>query len=260
MDLGFRGDVVDFYHRYRRGYPPEVVDELVRAFDLTGDDVVLDLGCGTGQLALPLAGRVRAVVGVDPEPDMLSRARRTAVEQGVTNAGWMVGSDADVASFAAVLGPVGAVTIAQALHWMDHRTLFPALVPMLRPGGGVAVVTNGKPLWMQGSAWSQALRGYLEEWLGTTLRQQCGTDEASQHRYRDALAAAGFATSEVTVDYSDELTLDQIVGGVYSALSVDQLPSDDQRARFAEQLGEAVQPHAPFDEQVRVTIQIGTVG
>lgn len=41
----------------------------------------MDLGCGTGQLALLMAGRVRAVIGVDPEPDMLQRARQAAGER-----------------------------------------------------------------------------------------------------------------------------------------------------------------------------------
>jgi ubiquinone/menaquinone biosynthesis C-methylase UbiE len=81
-DLGFGGEVAGFYHQYRRGYPQAVIDALMSAFALTSDDVVIDLGCGTGQLTLPIASRVRAVAGVDPEPDMLARARRAAADQG----------------------------------------------------------------------------------------------------------------------------------------------------------------------------------
>lgn len=40
-------------------------------------------------------------------------------------------------------------------------------------------VTNGTPLWLQDSAWSQALRGFLQRWLDTTLTSACGADEAS---------------------------------------------------------------------------------
>lgn len=66
MDLGFGDEVAGFYHRYRRGYPPAVFDTLAEIFGLTPDDIVVDLGCGTGQLTLPIAARVRAVAGVDP--------------------------------------------------------------------------------------------------------------------------------------------------------------------------------------------------
>ncbi|WP_345005955.1 class I SAM-dependent methyltransferase [Streptosporangium album] len=254
--------MADFYHRYRRGYPQAVIDALVDAFKLTRDDIVVDVGCGTGQLTLPIADRVRAVVGVDPEPDMLLRARRAAGEQGVANAGWIVGADTDIPMLGALLGnrTVGAVTIGQALHWMNHEELFRALVPLVRPGGGVAVVTNGAPLWLQDTAWSQALRGCLEQWLGLRLTRTCGTDDASGRRYRGGLTAAGFDLSETSVDYVDELDLDQIVGGVYSALPVDRLPAPDQRPLFAEQIRRALEQQAPFTEHVHVTMLIGRIG
>lgn len=103
-DLGFGGEVAGSYHWYRRGYPPAVIDTLIGVFALTGDDVVIDLGCGTGQLTLPIAGQVRAVAGVDPEPDMLARARQAAAEQGVRNASWLLGADTDIPALAALLG------------------------------------------------------------------------------------------------------------------------------------------------------------
>ncbi|WP_431874551.1 class I SAM-dependent methyltransferase [Micromonospora marina] len=82
MATGFGGEVAAYYARHRRGYPPGVLDALAAAFRLGADDTVVDLGCGTGQLSLPLADRVGTVVGVDPEPDMLAIAGRTALDGG----------------------------------------------------------------------------------------------------------------------------------------------------------------------------------
>lgn len=261
MDLGFRGEVTDFYRRYRRGYPPAVIDRLVNAFALTRHDVVLDIGCGTGQLTLPLAERVRAAVGMDPEPDMLARARDAARDRRVGNAGWLLGADTDLAAPHALFGDhrLGAVTVAQALHWMDHDALFDALVPMLREGGGVAVVTNGKPLWLQDTAWSRALRDTLSGWLGAPVERSCGTDTASLRRYAASLARAGFEVRTERVDYADELNLEEIIGGVYSALPVDALPAPGRRAEFAERIGHALGPHRPFVEDVPVRMVLGTV-
>jgi SAM-dependent methyltransferase len=258
-DPGFCGEVAGLYHQYRRGYPPAVIDTLIGAFSLTSDDVVIDVGCGTGQLALPIAGRVRAVAGVDPEPDMLARARQAAAEQGVRNVNWLLGADTDIPALAALLGRrrAGGVTIGQALHWMCYRELIPALVPLLRPGGGIAVITNGTPMWLQDSPWSRALRGFLEQWLGTTLASTCGTDDASQERYRDSMTGAGLGVTEARYDYTDELDLDHVVGGVYSALPARRLPRPDQRAAFAAQIHQAVAPHAPFTEHVPVRMLLG---
>jgi SAM-dependent methyltransferase len=256
MDLGFGGEVAGFYHQYRRGYPPPVIDTLVGIFNLTSDDIVIDVGCGTGQLALPLAAKVRAVAGVDPEPDMLAQAHRAAAGQHVTNVAWLLGADTDLPALVGLLGGqrAGAVTIGQALHWMHYRELFPMLVPLLRRGGGVAVITNGTPLWLQDSAWSQALRRFLEQWLDTPLTNPCGTDEASQQRYRGAMTAAGFDVTETSFDYTDDLDLDHLVGSLYSAMPP---PPPDQRPAFIEQVRRAVAPQERFTEPVRVRMVLG---
>ena len=259
MELGFSGEVADFYHRYRHGYPAAVLDALAGAFGLTGQDVVVDLGCGTGQLTLPMAARVRAVVGVDPEPDMLARARQAAGDQDVRNVSWAIGADTDIPALRALLGDnsVAVVTIGQALHWMNRQELFPAVIPLVRSGGGVAVVTNGTPLWLQDTGWSRALRAYLEHWLGRELTFACGTDEQSQRIYQEDLALAGFDVLSAAVDYVADLDLDQLVGGIYSALAVTQLPAPDQRSAFADQIRRAVAPHEHFSEDVHVAVLAG---
>jgi len=259
VDLGFGGEVADLYHHYRHGYPAAVTDIIADAFALSSTDVVIDLGCGTGQLTLPIAARVRAVAGMDPEADMLRRAHRAARDAGVGNVGWMLGGDGDLAGLHALFGrgSVAAVTIGQALHWMRHEELFRDVRPLLRPGGGIAVVTNGTPLWLQDSSWSRGLREFLERWLGGKTTFACGTDELTQQRYRDALASAGFGVTAAAVDYVAELTLDQILGGVYSAISAGRLPPPDQRAAFAQQVRAAVGPQDRFAEPVHVAILTG---
>jgi len=262
MDPGFRGEVADFYQRYRRGYPPAAIDALADAFGLSRDDIAVDLGCGTGQLTLPLARRVRAVAGIDPEPDMLARARQGARDQGITNTTWLIGADTDLPAVGSLLGHghIGALTVAQALHWMDYHALFRAAVPLLRPGGGVAVIANGTPLWLQDTDWSRALRRFLEQWLDTKTTAACGTDAASQQRYRDSLTAVGYQTSDAAVEYDDTLTVEQVTGGVFSALYPSQLPDPGEREAFTEQIGLALAPYGPLTEHVRVAILLGRAG
>lgn len=259
MDLGFSGEIVGLYHRFRRGYPPAVFDSIAAELSLSPRDVVVDLGCGTGQLALPMASRVRAVVGIDPSPDMLARARHAGAERAVPNVTWLLGADADLPALVHVLGPrtVGAVTVGQALHWMDPTRLFAGLTGLIRPGGGVAVVTNGVPLWLQDASWSRALRRCLERWFDTTLDRWCGTDPESQRRYHAGLTAAGFDVRQTAVEYTPALDVDQLIGGVLSALSADRLPPPQGRSLLAEEVRRAVEPHLPLREEVRVALILG---
>ncbi|SIR94825.1 class I SAM-dependent methyltransferase [Micromonospora avicenniae] len=91
MGAGFSGDVATYYARHRLSYPPEVLDAIVGAYRLGPGDTVVELGCGTGQMSLPLASQVGTVVGVDPEPDMLALARRAALNAERANAAWLLG-------------------------------------------------------------------------------------------------------------------------------------------------------------------------
>jgi hypothetical protein len=149
------------------------------------------------------------------------------------------------------------VTIAQALHWMNRQELFRAVLPLLRPGGGVAVVTNGTPLWLQDMDWSRALRAYLQSWLGTKLADPCGTDEQSQQRYAGELAAAGFDVVTAAVDHVVSLDIEQLVGGVCSALG-SRVPAPGERPAFIEQVRAALAPQDRFREHVHVAIVAGT--
>ena len=55
-------------------FAPEVVDPIVEFFaDLAGDGAALELGIGTGRIALPLAQRGVRVAGIDLSPAMVAR-------------------------------------------------------------------------------------------------------------------------------------------------------------------------------------------
>ena len=118
-------------------------------------------------------------------------------------------------------------------------------------------MTNGTPLWLQDSAWSRGVHEFLERWLDTSLTFRCGTDEESQQRYGDALARAGFEVSGAAVSYVADLSFDQLVGGLYSAIPVDRLPTLERRPAFAEQVRAAVVSRERFSEPVHVAILIG---
>jgi SAM-dependent methyltransferase len=75
-----RVDLDDYDRRWAAmaaaGENPHGEADLVCA--LRGDGPVLDGGCGTGRVAIELDRRGVAVVGVDPDPDMIAAARAKA--------------------------------------------------------------------------------------------------------------------------------------------------------------------------------------
>lgn len=247
--MEFSGEVARDYARHRRGFPAPVVDLLVETLDLPREAYVLDLGCGTGQLTVPLAERYGRVIGADPSPDMLMLARADAPD---SRAAWLLAADRDVGRLPLLAG-LDAVTIAQAIHLLDRPPLFRALAAGMSDRGRIAVVTNGLPLWLGPSEWSRALRAYLSDWLGVPLTSSCGTDPDSRLRLRAELAADFPAQREVDLDYAETHTVERIAGNVCSALSPAQLPGD--RPAFEASLPAALGP-GPYAEDVHVSILV----
>jgi SAM-dependent methyltransferase len=127
MTADFAGSTAKAYRRFRRDVPAAVLDRLVTHLGLGRDDRALDLGAGTGQVAVGLAARLRGVLAFEPEPDMLLQLRqRTEVEQ-LTNVVCALAADFDLPALARATGEAcfGLLTVANALHWMDTARCSP---------------------------------------------------------------------------------------------------------------------------------------
>lgn len=98
-------------------------------------DVVVDLGCGTGEFTAELASLVPdgRVVGVDSDPSMLDRARRYA-GGNLT----FIQAAAEEVDEVVDAGSVDVVVSRAMLHWLppgSRPRLFAAVLHVLRPGG-----------------------------------------------------------------------------------------------------------------------------
>lgn len=104
--------------------------------DLMGPDAtVLDIGCGTGSLALRLADAGHAVHGLDLSSEMVRIARTKTAAQGVDNVHFHVGPFDD--SFSAFSpGTLDGICAYSILHLLEDRVAaLTHIHRMLKPGG-----------------------------------------------------------------------------------------------------------------------------
>lgn len=102
---------------------------------------VLDLGGGTGGLAVALAARGHRVLVVDPSPDALAALERRAAEAGVGDHVRSVQGDA--ATLGELVGPAAAdlVCCHEVLEYVeDPADAVAAVVRAVRPGGVVSLL------------------------------------------------------------------------------------------------------------------------
>ena len=94
--------------------------------------MVVDLGCGSGELTKVLADcwPEATVEGLDSSPQMLERAAPYAGER-------LSFVEGDIAAYKT---PADLIFSNAALHWLDdHESLFPRLARLVNPGGVFAV-------------------------------------------------------------------------------------------------------------------------
>jgi SAM-dependent methyltransferase len=257
----FAGRTAVHYRRYRRDVPDRVVDAVVEWAGAGPGDLGVDVGAGTGQLAIPLARRLGGVLAVEPEPAMLALLRERTRDDEVANLLCVLADDTDLGLVTAVVGEGGCalVTVANALHWMDEETFFLAARRLLRPRGVLAVVTHGVPLWLADTPWAGALRGFLEQWLGAPVGFSCGTDATTLEQRRAALIRSGFSDVEVVGHgYDAAVDADHVIGQLYSAMSEGQVPAA-RRGEFEDGVRAALEPFAgsALVESVPVSVLLG---
>ena len=132
----------EFWNQLAEKYAAQPVKD-VRAFDrkkaitrehLRPRSIVLEIGCGTGSLALEMSRDVGHIHAVDVSAEMIRIAEKKKVAQGVTNVTFHTGTlDAVLPRLPAEFDAVWAYSI---LHLVDDRagTLKTAF-ELLQPGG-----------------------------------------------------------------------------------------------------------------------------
>ena len=147
---------------------------------------VLDVGCGAGLLAEPLARLGAKVTGIDAAPELIAVARDHAAAQGLE-------IDYCAGAVEALAGQFDLVTSMEVIeHVADPAAFVKALAERLAPGGLLVLSTPNA------TAWSKLMMITLGEGLGQVPKGTHDFDKfIAPERMKALLAEAGLQCLDV---------------------------------------------------------------
>ena len=213
-------DVAELYDRARPGYPDQLLKDIVALAGLSQASKILEIGCGTGQLTLPLARTGATIVAVELGTRLAAIARRNLAGFGnasVVNAAFEDWPPPDE--------PFDCVVSATAFHWVDPEIRLIKSARALRPGGLAAVVATHQVAGGT-SGFDDAAQPCYAQWTGAdpafrlpVADMVVGEDElersplfgsVSVHRYVRELAYTSQSFADLLGTFSPELALTDV--------------------------------------------------
>ncbi|HKT00731.1 MAG TPA: class I SAM-dependent methyltransferase [Rugosimonospora sp.] len=134
---GTFGDDAYLYDQARPGYPAQLFKDLAELAGLRPQSRVLEIGCGTGQATVPLAQLGGTVVAVELSPALAAVASHNL--RTFPHVSVVVSAFED---WTPPTTPFDLVLSATAFHWIDPGVRVAKVAGLLRPGGGLAVVST----------------------------------------------------------------------------------------------------------------------
>lgn len=128
-------EVAALYDAARPLYPPAVLADVVALTGIQPGDQVLEIGCGTGQITVPLAEHGLRITALEPGPGLAAIARcKLAAHPGT------VVVEQRFEDYELPPDPFDLVVSATAFHWVDPSIRVAKAAAALKPGGYLAII------------------------------------------------------------------------------------------------------------------------
>jgi SAM-dependent methyltransferase len=127
--------IAALYDQSRPLYPQSVIDDLFALTGLQPGDQVLEIGCGTGQITVPLAERGVRITALEPGADLAAIARTKLAAYPAAVVVERRFEDYDLPR-----EPFDLVVSATAFHWVDPSIRVTKSASALNRGGYLAII------------------------------------------------------------------------------------------------------------------------
>jgi len=254
-------DYTNIYDSARPKPPPalrDIIYQLVTHKPKTNNskliNKVADLGCGTGLSTYFWADHAEEVFGIEPNADMLSKAKSHADKfSGITKFSFIQNKSS---STGLPDNSIDVVTCSQSLHCMEPESTFKEVLRILKPGGVfVAYDCDWPPTLIHWKA-EKAYRDFKKKVKIEAIQRGLFKDvmKWKKGKHLERMKASGLFSyvKEIVVNHQELGNCDRIVavaesqGGISTAkkagISMEDMGLDEFKRIAEETLGKEMTP------------------
>lgn len=208
------------YADYRPRYPQALISDIRTRTIGDHAEVLIDWGCGTGELTIPLSRHFDRVLAVDLGADRISIAKESARHGGIGHIEWLVG---EAESIEIAPESCDLITCASAFHWMDRELLSRRAFQGLRGDGALAVAGGaGTDIWQEAKDWHKVAVECLNRYLDEPIPERRRTGSVSpgvrpaKKWHADFMTDAGFEVEYLKHPTGFDWPVEEVAGYMYS--------------------------------------------
>jgi ubiquinone/menaquinone biosynthesis C-methylase UbiE len=223
------------YYDQTRGFPPGVEQQVATLFQQAGSlntiSRVIEIGVGTGRIALPLAPHVKSIVGVDLSRPMMDRLRQKRTTQPIHLI------EGDISRLPAASHKFDAAVAVHIFHLVpDWRGALAEVGRVLKPGALLLLGNNGR-VPAQEIMWEAIRKATPPEKLPDAGARRTESDDFVQNA---GWQVVGEYSIPFTFDETPQFYIDGVRNRIWSRL---WRLSDDDIARCVDAVQAAVAVH-----------------
>lgn len=153
-------EVAALYDRARPPYPEQVIDDLLALTGIRPGADVLEIGCGTGQITVPLAERGLRITALEPGGELaaIAAAKLAAYPDAVVIERRFEDYELPARRFDMVVS-------ATAFHWVDPRIRVVKSATALKSGAYLAIIHTHWSVGKHRDAFATRSQSCYERWV-----------------------------------------------------------------------------------------------
>jgi ubiquinone/menaquinone biosynthesis C-methylase UbiE len=113
-------------------------EKILSFLDLQPNNIVADLGCGSGVFTIPISKKVKKIYGIDIEPKMIQVLNQKILQKNIKNISTLLSNGIKIPLETSSLNLL--ITVNTLHEFNDRNKVFKEIFRVLKPTGKLAVV------------------------------------------------------------------------------------------------------------------------